>query len=451
MRKGKIFYSIYFTFIILFFAGMAWVLVWLHGWLKDYEASQPTAKCNEIVAELFTNPDWGKIYDLAGMEDTIFEGRDVYISYMSDKVGSAELTCSETSAGLSGNKKYFIKLGEEKLLSFTLVGSENSERGITEWSLGEISLILNRGQSVRILKKQGHTAYINGVKLDEEYTVQRISTQAENYLPDEVYGPRYELQVVDGLLLSPRVSITDESGTELEITFDNEKAVYTEQTEIPVIEDDEKTAAIEIAEGYCEYMIGATNSLSSFFDSDTNIYRTIRQNESWMQQSYADYRFEDENISDYFRYTDELFSARISLSLNVTRNNGTIKKYTLDSNFFFRKQKNGGYLAVEMTNLDIQQPISEVRLIYRNDSETLQDEFVRADSKKLTTPLVTVPEGESFSGWAKEITDEAGRTSRVLLFVPDENGEIALPDGYVLEPMILYPVFEDMNTEDKGE
>ena len=92
MRKGKIFYSIYFTFIILFFTGMAWVLVWLHGWLKDYEASQPTAKCNEIVAELFTNPDWGKIYDLAGMEDTIFEGRDAYISYMSDKVGSQTRT-----------------------------------------------------------------------------------------------------------------------------------------------------------------------------------------------------------------------------------------------------------------------------------------------------------------------------------------------------------------------
>lgn len=451
MRKGKIFYSIYFTFIILFFAGMAWVLIWLYGWLKDYEASQPTAKCDEVVAELFTNPDWGKIYDLAGTADTIFEGRDAYIAYMSDKVGSAELTCSETSAGLSGNKKYFIKLGEEKLLSFTLVSSENSERGITEWSLGEISLILDREQSAKILKKQGHTVYINGVKLDEEYTVQRISTQAENYLPDEVCGPRYELQVVNGLLLSPQVSITDESGTEVEITFDSEKAVYTEQTIIPSIENEEEEAAINIAEGYCKYMIGATNSLSSFFDSDTDIYRTIRQNESWMQQSYTGFCFEDETISDYYRYTDDLFSARISLSLNVTRNNGTIKKYTLDSNFFFRKQKTGGYLAVEMTNLDIQQPISEVRLIYRNDSETLQDEFVRADSRKLAAPIVTAPEGESFSGWAKEITDETGKTSKVLLFVPDNNGEIALPDGYVLEPMILYPVFENRNTEDKGE
>ena len=289
------------------------------------------------------------------------------------------------------------------------------------------------------------------MKLDEEYTVQRISTQAENYLPDEVCGPRYELQVVNGLLLSPQVSITDESGTEVEITFDSEKAVYTEQTIIPSIENEEEEAAINIAEGYCKYMIGATNSLSSFFDSDTDIYRTIRQNESWMQQSYTGFCFEDETISDYYRYTDDLFSARISLSLNVTRNNGTIKKYTLDSNFFFRKQKTGGYLAVEMTNLDIQQPISEVRLIYRNDSETLQDEFVRADSRKLAAPIVTAPEGESFSGWAKEITDETGKTSRVLLFVPDNNGEIALPDGYVLEPMILYPVFENRNTEDKGE
>ena len=144
MRKGKVFYKVYFTCIVLFFIGMACILVWLYGWLRDYEASQPTAKCNQVVAELFTNPDWGEIYDLSGMEDSVFEGKDAYVSYMKDKVKDAELICSETSAGLSGDKKYYMKLGEEKLLSFTLVSSENPERGITEWNLGGISLVVNK-------------------------------------------------------------------------------------------------------------------------------------------------------------------------------------------------------------------------------------------------------------------------------------------------------------------
>ena len=450
MRKRKVFYKIYFTCIILFFIGMTWVLAWLYNWLKDYEASQPTAKCNQVVAELFTNPDWGKIYDLAGMEDSIFEGKDAYVTYMTDKIGASELTCSETSAGLSGNKKYYMKLGEEKLLSFTLVGSENSEKGITEWSLGEISPVVNREQDVRILKEQNQIVLINGVKLDESYTVKRTQTLAENYLPEGIHGPRYELQSVHGLLIPPKVSVTDESGKELEVIYDSEKDIYRTKQEVHSMGDREKEAALAIAEGYCEYMIGAANNLSSLFDSGTEIYKTIRQNETWMQQKYTGYRFEDEIVSDYYRYTDELFSARISLTLNVTRNNGSIKQYFLDSHFFFEKQATGNYLAVEMTNLNIQQPVSEVRLIYRNDTEILQDVFVKSDIEKLTAPSVTVPEGQSFSGWAKEETNEAGKTTRVLLFIPDEKGEITLPGGYELEPLTLYPVFED-NTNEKGE
>lgn len=450
MRKGKVFYKVYFTCIVLFFIGMACILVWLYGWLRDYEASQPTAKCNQVVAELFTNPDWGEIYDLSGMEDSVFEGKDAYVSYMKDKVKDAELICSETSAGLSGDKKYYMKLGEEKLLSFTLVSSENPERGITEWNLGEISLVVNREQNVRILKEQDHTVFINGIKLDESYTVMRTQTLAENYLPEGIHGPRFELQSVHGLLVPPEISIKDEAGNQLEVIYDSETDIYREQQNSVSIDDNERKAALAIAEGYCEYMIGATNNLSSLFDSDTEIYKTIRQNESWMQQKYTGYRFENETVSDYCRYTDDLFSARISLSLNVTRNNGTIKQYSPDSNFFFRKQADGSYLAIEMTNLDIQQPVSEVRLVYRDDEKILQDEFVRPDSQKLTAPPVSVPEGKSFSGWAKEEIDEAGRTTRVLLFIPDEAGEIVLPGEYELEPLTLYPVFED-STKEQGE
>lgn len=245
MRKGKVFYKVYFTCIVLFFIGMACILVWLYGWLRDYEASQPTAKCNQVVAELFTNPDWGEIYDLSGMEDSVFEGKDAYVSYMKDKVKDAELICSETSAGLSGDKKYYMKLGEEKLLSFTLVSSENPERGITEWNLGEISLVVNREQNVRISKEQDHTVFVNGIKLDESYTVMRTQTLAENYLPEGIHGPRFELQSVHGLLVPPEISIKDEAGNQLEVIYDSETDIYREQQNSASIDDNERKAALD--------------------------------------------------------------------------------------------------------------------------------------------------------------------------------------------------------------
>ena len=36
-----------------------------------------------------------------------------------------------------------------------------------------------------------------------------------------------------------------------------------------------------------------------------------------------------------------------------------------------------------------------------------------------------------------------GSREQFLVFVPDENGDVTLPSGTTLEPMVLYPLFED--------
>ena len=440
MRKGKVFYTIYFVCIGLFLVGMTCVVVKLYRWLVNYEASQPTAKCAEVFAELFESPDWAKIYELSGTEDTVFEGKDSYVAYMTAKVGDEPLTLSETSAGLSGNKKYVVKLGEEKLLSFTLVSSEG-EKGITRWSLGEIALELNRGTGVRIQKNAEDTVYLNGVRLGEEYTVQRTETLAETYLPEGIHSARTEIQCVEGLLMPPSVMILNAEEEEQLVYYDEENGIYVEEQSAADMPEEDRQTVLSIAQGYCEYMIGAARGLSNFFDPDTEIYQTIRKNESWMQD-YRGYSFEGNNVTDYCRYSDSLFTVRVTLSLNVERKNGSVKEYALDASFFIEKQADGKYRAVNMTNVDVMQPVTQVRLVYRYDGQVLQDQFEASDTRKLSAPVVQAPEGKKFSGWMRETVDDLGRTSGELVFVPDEDGNVTLPEGYRLEPMTLYPLFE---------
>lgn len=440
MRKGKVFYSIYFVCIGLCLAGMAGVVFWLYGWLEDYEASQPTAKCNEVFTELFEQPDWTAIYSMAGMSDTLFEDGDAYASYMAEKVGDSALTLSETSAGLSGNKKYFVRLGEEKLLSYTLISSEG-EKGITRWELGEIDLLVNRTVGVRVLKNAEDTVYINGVALDETYTVQRTETLAENYLPEGAHGPRRELQCVEGLLMPPTVQIRNAQGEEQPVYYDEEQAIYVEEISTEEMPESDRLAVLAVARGYCEYMIGASGRLSDFFDSDAEIYQTIRKNETWMQ-SYASYSFENEQVDGYRCYSDTLFSANVTLSLNVTRKNGTVKEYGLDVSYLFERQGDGSCRAVNMTNVDMTLPVEQVRLVYLCDEEVLWDGYVDKTAEQLFTPTVQAPDGKQFSGWMKETVDMTGGVERVLVFVPDETGNVTLPAGYELTPMTLYPLFE---------
>ncbi len=440
MRKGKIFYSIYFVCIGLFLAGTVCAACWLYGWLERYEASQPTAKCQEVFDELFASPDWAAVYDLSRTEDTLFENRDTYAAYMAEKVGDTALTLTETSAGLSGDKKYILRMGEEKLLSFTLTGREG-EAGITLWELGEIVLLTDRTASVYVLKNAEDTVYINGVALEEAYTVRRMETVAEEYLPEGIHGRRQELQCVEGLLAEPLVQIYNAQGEEQAVHYDAAQGIYLEEVLKEEMPESDRQAALAIAEGYCEYMIGAAGGLSKLFDPDTEIYRTIRKNESWMQ-NYVSYSFEDEKADGYCRYSDTLFGANVQLSLHVTRNNGTVKEYGLDVSFLFERQPDGGCLAVNMTNRDMTQPVEQVRLVYCREGEVLADEFVDTSARHLTTPLVEAPAGKQFLGWMKETREESGKTSRVLMFVPDETGSVHLPEDYELTPMTLYPLFE---------
>ena len=76
-RVGSvIFYTIYFLFILAFFGATYLGLQWLHGWLSDFEAAQPTLKAEQVFQEVFTDPDWGALYESAGAKDSLSEGKD---------------------------------------------------------------------------------------------------------------------------------------------------------------------------------------------------------------------------------------------------------------------------------------------------------------------------------------------------------------------------------------
>ena len=79
-----------------------------------------------------------------------------------------------------------------------------------------------------------------------------------------------------------------------------------------------------------------------------------------------------------------------------------------------------------------------------NGSTQLTSELVSNNLKELVTPMIPAPDGKVFSGWVRETINDDGSTTLTVLFEPDpETGKVALPEGTVLEPMVLYALFED--------
>lgn len=142
-KSTVIFYSIYGGCVAAIIIALIFLMLPLRSWLVKYEASQPEQKSAEVFNILFADPDWGVIYTLANAEDTAYEGKDAYVAYMEQKVGNQPLTYVETAAGLSGDHKYLVKLGDEKVATFTLTADPASKAEIVDWKLGTVEVFFS--------------------------------------------------------------------------------------------------------------------------------------------------------------------------------------------------------------------------------------------------------------------------------------------------------------------
>jgi hypothetical protein len=445
MSKGSvIFYAIYVAIIVCVVAGLLIAMGPLEDWLTRYEESQPEHARDEIFATLFADPDWDLIYDLAGVQDTQYEGKEEFVAYMENKVAGKTLTCQETSAGLSGGKKYFVKLDSEKIAAFTITSAKDSAFDV--WQLSQVEVFFTREESVSVITMPGYTVYINGLPLDDSFTTMTVCTIAEDYMPNGEHGYRYIRQEASGFLLTPEIVVKDENGTAVEVTYDASNGVYTTYlaNTAPMTEQF-ASIALAAAQANAKYAIRAISAgkLREHFDPNCQVYQDISSTPVFLQ-SYKSYSFDDTvtQVTDFYQYSDSFFSARVVLKMDIVRKDGTTKTYEMDTTYFFTKNSAGNWLVTDMTNVHVQELVTAVRLRYIHNEEVILSEMVESDIDFIYLPSIEVPAGQTLVGWAVQETDEEGNITYNIVLEANDTGVIRLPDDQILEPMTLYPVFE---------
>lgn len=455
-RKGPrlgstIFYTLYFLSITIFFLATFVGLQYVRVWLASYEAALPNAKANQVFTQLFTNPDWEALYVASGSKDSPYEGKDAFVQYMRTKVDPQQLTCMETSAGMSGNKKFIVRMGSERICAFTLADknpdTSHSLTRIPDWQLSAIELFFQRQGTYRIEKLKGQVAYVNGVKISDEFTIQEASTSAQEYLPAGITLQSTCIQEVTGIMLTPTVEVYDADGNSQEVTYDEDSRTFSVRTVSSVLGEEEKAIALAAAEAECKWMIReltGQNNLAKYFDSNSNAFKTLTSTVlTWTQQNNG-YTFLDENVTDYVRYSDDLFSARVSLKAEIkVQIDGSTKHMDFNKSMFFRRTTDGRWLCYESLNRDVSQLVGKIRLTFKQGDTTLLSTFFQTDADQIITPSITPPEGKVFSGWVRQDVNEQGNTTLTVIFQPDETGLVSIPEGTSLVPMTLYALFED--------
>ena len=375
----------------------------------------------DIFLATFKTPDWAQLYRDAQVEDTPFETAEDYASYMETLLGDTPLTLAKNSSG------YDVCFGTQVVAGFTV--AKNGE----SWVLETLSVVIDRKVSCQITTLPENTVTVNGVALDESYIIKTSTTHAEDYLPDGLHGHQTVVYAVTGLLKAPEVTVTNNSAA-VDMIFDPETGAYSQVTDCGTMADTERDALVSASKVYCRYMIGnvAASTVRQYFDSNSKAYKVMTSIDKWMQK-YLGYRFADAEITEFHRYSDELFSAKVTMSMFVTRKDNTEKEYPFHCTLLMKKQ-GSGWIVSEMVNFSLEDPIETVRIDFMQDGKVIASQMVSSHAATIETPAVTVPDGQ-FLGWFAADEDKP-------LLVPGENGIAAVPYNTTLQPMTLEARFD---------
>ncbi len=429
-----IFYTLYCILIAAFLAGLYFVNVRLEETLVQYEESHITVQAEAAFQAHFADPDWAALYEMAGTEDTLFEDASDYAFYMEGAVGNQELTYSQVTA--ADTYLCQVMAGSREIGTFSMADRRETGAKWPSWQLNAITLTVPREITVQIRKLDTHTVTVNGIPLDESYTQQIDTLLAAEYTLPGTDGISTHLQQVSGFLLIPDIRILDEAGNLCPLVQDPETGVYEEQLPEPVaLTPEQEQIARNAANAWGTYLLRSSSegNLSLYFNSREPAYQSILSSSFWVDAP-GGYTTESVDILASQVYGDDHFSAYVSCTAKQA---GTDSQIAKSATLFFELTRNG-WTCYEIQPGNVYTDISKVRLEFWVDGTEIFYDYFETDRAALYVPLVTAPEGHAFAGWGTENADG----SMNLVFTPDETGYVSLPQGTVLEPMVLHAIFE---------
>lgn len=433
------FYTLYFLAIFALIVGIFCLNNRLETWLAEYEQSQPDIGCEEVFQEYFADPDWVEIYALAGLRDTTYENAESFAAHMTQTV-TGPITYSETSAGLSGGRRYLLKDSSRSLGYFTLT-DQAAGTGFAQWQLDELVIYVSYHKTFLIQTLEDHKVTINGVPLEQTQVVRVTDYNVKDYLPEGTEVSDIWVYQVDGLMTEPDITVTDPEGNTFEVVYDDASGMYIQQTDYHTPSETERETILGAAESYAAFMVGKAGrgDLQKYFDANRQLFWQLNASPKWMDAPES-MEISGQEISDFCRYSDTLFSARVSLQLNCTGQDSSVQQLPVEYTLFFQ-YLGSRWLVYDLTEEETFE--EKVRLRFISGETEVFTNLYEIHSPWVLAPVLTAPEGKVFAGWYREDVAENGNVTYTLVFSPDEDGNIYLTEGSELEPVTICALFED--------
>lgn len=348
-KKGfPVFYTVYFTLIVLAVFAVAFGMRYLRGYLAAYENSQPQYEA-EKVAQTFLSRDFDTLFNYEDQSLFTDETKQQYVDYMNELTSGMNITYKKTVSGIEGVERYLVKADDVPLGEFTLKkDGQPDEYGFEGWTLDTMKTTgVLRGETYRVTAPTKSTVYVDGQALSDDKIVERdIPIFTVEDLPEGAHVPTncvYEFTRYFGV---KEVRVIDQYGEENALT--KEGSSYTAAFNY----DDERMAG-ELEERVVEVV----RRLSCFMTDDysrTKLYQDLvegskaysyvrRFDTNWIMK-HKGYEFSNMQVSNYVSYADDFFSVETRYDYTIIYRKADPETYPTAYRLFFKKVKDKWYL-----------------------------------------------------------------------------------------------------------
>lgn len=346
---SKIYLSVAAFFIILLI--VAAFVFWF--FLEAFEATRPDNIAKSFFNESFKAGTIGYLVEQYAPEMLKFENKDSIDREFRENYDLTKLNFFSTTSLQDGSEKYTVTYNNSEFAGFMLSPDKEEGFGFKNYKITDVNFTFERNTEVSVLVKKGSKLRVNGIDVDASYIAETdIQDVSYSHMPKGVEGIMYDKYTIPGLIFEPEVKVISSDGEVSAAEFDKEKECFAVPTVYSVeLQKDHSDYAICAITEYAKYLSNNSefSKIAPYLDPSAGLYKDIQGVSTTWLWKHKDYRISDEKACDFIRYTDEVFSCRVSLKDTLISYSNKEHVEVVDVTVYFR-YVGGNYLIYDMVN-----------------------------------------------------------------------------------------------------
>lgn len=361
----------------------------LNGVLAEYENSQYKHIAEDFFESNFNSGNVETYTKLFATQIPRFETEGSFKEYLSKITNGKKFSLQHTSSGNLQEEKYNILLNNDKFASFAVEKSgEKSKHGFDLYRPSNVVFNENLLNTYYFEVPKDYSLTVNGNIVNDEYITESFEI---NISDDERLT--FNAYAIPSLCDAPVCEIKDPNGELCEVIVSDigvyclqsfqvadNKEQNSDNIETPddneyigpkkeFTDEEARIRGEALATEYTDYIIDATEAyacymqddasltdVAAYMDKSSQLYTNIKNSQhQWTVIDHFKYWFEDASVTDFYAYSDDLFSCRITITqvLRYSQTSGNTsadiikdRKDYIDITWYLHKV-NGKYLIYD--------------------------------------------------------------------------------------------------------